>query len=45
MTKDVPSADGFDIVARLGNVLQEFYVVSKMSRDEARSLLARAVRS
>jgi len=23
MTKDVPSADGFDIVARLGNVLQE----------------------
>ena len=23
MTKDVPSADGFDVVARLGNVLQE----------------------
>ena len=45
MTKDVPSADGFDVVARLGGVLQELYVVAKMGREEAKSMLARAVRS
>ncbi len=45
LTKEAPSADGFDVVARLGSVLQEMYVVSKMSRDDARSMLARAVRS
>ena len=43
LTKDVPSADGFDAVARLGNVLQEIYVVAKMSRDEARNVLSKAV--
>ena len=43
LTKDVPSADGFDVVARLGNVLQELYVVAKMTRDEARNLLAKSV--
>lgn len=40
LTKD-SNADGFNVVARLGNLLQELRVVSKMSRDEARQMLAR----
>ncbi len=40
LTKDTTD-DGFDIVARLGNVMQELHVVTKLSRDEARGLLTR----
>lgn len=40
LTKE-PSENGFDVVARLGNTMQELRVVSKLSRDEARALLTR----
>lgn len=36
---------GFDMVARIGNVLQELHVVARVSRDEARVLIARVARS
>lgn len=37
--------NGFDMVARVGNVLQELHVSAKVSRDEAKGLIARVARS
>ncbi|GAX75429.1 hypothetical protein CEUSTIGMA_g2873.t1 [Chlamydomonas eustigma] len=44
LTKEMPTEEGFDAVARLGNVVQELYVAAKVvTKEEARALLARAV--
>lgn len=51
LTKDVNAMAsmsdevGFDAVARVGNVMQELHVVSTMGRVEARSMLARVLKS
>jgi hypothetical protein len=41
----MPTEEGFDVVARLGNVVQELYVAATVTKEEARALLAKAVQA
>jgi hypothetical protein len=45
LTKEMPTEEGFDVVARLGNVVQELYVAATVTKEEARALLAKAVQA